>query len=157
MVSPFALWVTRAQSHNLPLPHRVSPMVSHKHSWKGFLFSFRKCVPLRTVSSAAPDSVLTSLHLPQVFLQVIGVIAVAAVIIPWILVPVAPLLAVFLYLRRYFLQTSRDIKRLESTSNLFFFSLSLFCGEPAMSICDKRQKQTTGMLIDHWRKPWSLA
>lgn len=65
-----------------------------------------------------------------------GVIAVAAAIIPWILIPVAPLLAIFLYLRRYFLQTSRDIKRLESTSNLFFF----FCGELGMSICDKRQK-----------------
>lgn len=83
----------------------------------------------------------------------IGVIAVAAVIIPWILIPVAPLLAVFLYLRRYFLQTSRDIKRLESTSNLFLF----LCSGLDMSICDKRQKQTTGMLIDHSRKPWSLA
>lgn len=46
---------------------------------------------------------------------------VAAVIIPWILVPVVPLLAVFLLLRRYFLRTSRDIKRLESTSNCFLF------------------------------------
>ncbi|CAG13921.1 unnamed protein product, partial [Tetraodon nigroviridis] len=58
----------------------------------------------------------------EVFLQVIGVIAVAAVIIPWILLPVAPLLAVFLYLRRYFLQTSRDIKRLESTTRSPVFS-----------------------------------
>lgn len=45
----------------------------------------------------------------------------ATVIIPWILVPVVPLLAVFLLLRRYFLRTSRDIKRLESTSNCFLF------------------------------------
>lgn len=115
------------------------------------------CLALRSVCPATHSSfcctVLTSLPLSQVFLQVIGVIAVAAVIIPWILIPVAPLLAVFLYLRRYFLQTSRDIKRLESTSNLFFF----LCGGLGMSICDKRQKQTTGMLIDHWRKPWSLA
>ncbi|XP_056895808.1 ATP-binding cassette sub-family C member 4-like isoform X2 [Takifugu flavidus] len=58
----------------------------------------------------------------QVFLQVIGVIAVAAVIIPWILIPVAPLLAIFLYLRCYFLQTSRDIKRLESTTRSPVFS-----------------------------------
>lgn len=52
-------------------------------------------------------------------------IAVAAVIIPWILIPVVPLLIVFLFLRAYFLKTSRDIKRLESTSN-FFFSV-FFC------------------------------
>ncbi|XP_016524096.1 multidrug resistance-associated protein 4 isoform X2 [Poecilia formosa] len=64
------------------------------------------------------DSLLpwTFVDFTQVFLQVIGVIAVAGVIIPGILIPVVPLLAVFLFLRHYFLQTSRDIKRLESTS-----------------------------------------
>ncbi|XP_074550610.1 ATP-binding cassette sub-family C member 4-like [Halichoeres trimaculatus] len=70
------------------------------------------------------DSLLpwTFVDFIQVFLQVIGVIAVAAVIIPWILLPVAPLLAVFLYLRCYFLRTSRDIKRLESTTRSPVFS-----------------------------------
>uniref|UniRef100_A0A3Q0SPS2 ATP-binding cassette, sub-family C (CFTR/MRP), member 4 n=1 Tax=Amphilophus citrinellus TaxID=61819 RepID=A0A3Q0SPS2_AMPCI len=58
----------------------------------------------------------------QVFLQILGVIAVAASVIPWILIPVVPLLLVFLYLRRYFLQTSRDVKRLESTSRSPVFS-----------------------------------
>ncbi|KAM8856472.1 ATP-binding cassette sub-family C member 4-like isoform 2-T2 [Spinachia spinachia] len=64
------------------------------------------------------DSLLpwTFVDFIQVFLQVIGVIAVAAVILPWILLPVLPLFAVFLFLRFYFLQTSRDIKRLESTT-----------------------------------------
>ncbi|XP_031714239.1 multidrug resistance-associated protein 4-like [Anarrhichthys ocellatus] len=70
------------------------------------------------------DSLLpwTFVDFIQVFLQVIGVIAVAAVIIPWILIPVVPLLAVFLFLRCYFLQTSRDIKRLESTTRSPVFS-----------------------------------
>ncbi|GLD66233.1 multidrug resistance-associated protein 4-like protein [Lates japonicus] len=70
------------------------------------------------------DSLLpwTFVDFIQVFLQVIGVIAVAAIIIPWILIPVVPLLAVFLFLRRYFLQTSRDIKRLESTTRSPVFS-----------------------------------
>ncbi|XP_044072656.1 ATP-binding cassette sub-family C member 4-like isoform X5 [Siniperca chuatsi] len=70
------------------------------------------------------DSLLpwTFVDFIQVFLQVIGVIAVAAVIIPWILIPVVPLLAVFLCLRCYFLQTSRDIKRLESTTRSPVFS-----------------------------------
>uniref|UniRef100_A0A671UVN2 ATP binding cassette subfamily C member 4 (PEL blood group) n=1 Tax=Sparus aurata TaxID=8175 RepID=A0A671UVN2_SPAAU len=70
------------------------------------------------------DSLLpwTFVDFIQVLLQVIGVIAVAAVIIPWILIPVVPLLAVFLFLRCYFLQTSRDIKRLESTTRSPVFS-----------------------------------
>lgn len=66
----------------------------------------------------------------QVLLQVIGVIAVAAVILPWILIPVVPLFAVFLFLRFYFLQTSRDIKRLESTSNYYYFFLLVALARP---------------------------
>ncbi|CAG5933599.1 unnamed protein product, partial [Menidia menidia] len=58
----------------------------------------------------------------QVFLQILGVIAVASSVIPWILIPVFPLLIVFIFLRRYFLQTSRDVKRLESTTRSPVFS-----------------------------------
>uniref|UniRef100_A0A3Q4AMX3 Cystic fibrosis transmembrane conductance regulator n=1 Tax=Mola mola TaxID=94237 RepID=A0A3Q4AMX3_MOLML len=58
----------------------------------------------------------------QVFLQILGVIAVSVSVIPWILIPVLPLLLFFIYLRRYFLQTSRDIKRLESTTRSPVFS-----------------------------------
>ncbi|XP_041822001.1 ATP-binding cassette sub-family C member 4-like isoform X2 [Chelmon rostratus] len=58
----------------------------------------------------------------QVFLQILGVIAVSVSVIPWILIPVVPLLLFFLYLRRYFLQTSRDVKRLESTTRSPVFS-----------------------------------
>ncbi|XP_008276233.1 ATP-binding cassette sub-family C member 4 [Stegastes partitus] len=58
----------------------------------------------------------------QVFLQILGVIAVAASVIPWILIPVVPLLLAFLYLRRYFLHTSRNVKRLESTTRSPVFS-----------------------------------
>ncbi|XP_039870833.1 multidrug resistance-associated protein 4 isoform X2 [Simochromis diagramma] len=58
----------------------------------------------------------------QIFLQILGVIAVAASVIPWILIPVVPLLLIFLYLRRYFLRTSRNVKRLESTTRSPVFS-----------------------------------
>uniref|UniRef100_H3CYA8 Cystic fibrosis transmembrane conductance regulator n=1 Tax=Tetraodon nigroviridis TaxID=99883 RepID=H3CYA8_TETNG len=58
----------------------------------------------------------------QLFLQILGVIAVSASVIPWILIPVLPLFIVFIYLRRYFLQTSRDVKRLESTTRSPVFS-----------------------------------
>lgn len=52
----------------------------------------------------------------QVLFQICGVVGVAVVVIPWILIPLVPLLVLFIFLRRYFLDTSRDIKRLESTS-----------------------------------------
>ncbi|XP_054643011.1 ATP-binding cassette sub-family C member 4-like isoform X2 [Dunckerocampus dactyliophorus] len=70
------------------------------------------------------DSLLpwTFVDFTQVFLQVVGVIVVSSIIIPWILVPFVPLLVVFLCLRRYFLQTSRDIKRLEATTRSPVFS-----------------------------------
>ncbi|XP_041834872.1 ATP-binding cassette sub-family C member 4-like [Melanotaenia boesemani] len=58
----------------------------------------------------------------QVFLQILGVIAVASSVIPWILIPVAPLLGIFIFLRRYFLRTSRNVKRLESTTRSPVFS-----------------------------------
>ncbi|XP_067315095.1 ATP-binding cassette sub-family C member 4-like isoform X2 [Pseudorasbora parva] len=58
----------------------------------------------------------------QVLLQIVGVIAVASSVIPWILIPVLPLFICFLFLRRYFLRTSRDIKRIESTTRSPVFS-----------------------------------
>uniref|UniRef100_A0A4W3I4Q7 ATP binding cassette subfamily C member 4 (PEL blood group) n=1 Tax=Callorhinchus milii TaxID=7868 RepID=A0A4W3I4Q7_CALMI len=64
----------------------------------------------------------TCLDFSQTFLQILGVVAVAVSIIPWILISVCPLFIVFFYLRRYFLQTSRDIKRMESTTRSPAFS-----------------------------------
>ncbi|XP_075708502.1 ATP-binding cassette sub-family C member 4 isoform X1 [Rhinoderma darwinii] len=64
----------------------------------------------------------TFLDFMQVFLQILGVIAVAVAVIPWILIPLLPLVIVFYFLRRYFLETSRDIKRLESTTRSPVFS-----------------------------------
>ncbi|XP_038572955.1 multidrug resistance-associated protein 4-like isoform X2 [Micropterus salmoides] len=64
------------------------------------------------------DSMLpiTFVDFYQLFLQNVGVIAVAASVIPLILIPVIPLLFIFLYLRRFYLHTSQDVKRLESTT-----------------------------------------
>ncbi|XP_063809091.1 ATP-binding cassette sub-family C member 4 [Pseudophryne corroboree] len=64
----------------------------------------------------------TFLDFLQVFLQILGVIAVAVAVIPWILIPLLPLVIIFYFLRRYFLETSRDIKRLESTTRSPVFS-----------------------------------
>lgn len=65
---------------------------------------------------------LTFLDFIQTLLLVISVIAVAAAVIPWILIPLVPLSIIFVVLRRYFLETSRDVKRLESTTRSPVFS-----------------------------------
>lgn len=65
---------------------------------------------------------LTFLDFIQTLLLVVSVIAVAAAVIPWILIPLVPLAIVFVVLRRYFLETSRDVKRLESTTRSPVFS-----------------------------------
>ena len=52
----------------------------------------------------------------QTSLLVIGVVGVMVAAIPWIAIPVIPLGILFFVLRRYFLETSRDVKRLECTS-----------------------------------------
>ena len=52
----------------------------------------------------------------QTFLLVIGVVGVMVTAIPWIAIPVIPLGITFFFLRWYFLETSRDVKRLECTS-----------------------------------------
>ncbi|RXM37114.1 Multidrug resistance-associated protein 4 [Acipenser ruthenus] len=65
---------------------------------------------------------LTFADFIQISLQIVGVIAVAVSVIPWIIIPLIPLLIIFIILRRYFLQTSRDVKRLESTTRSPVFS-----------------------------------
>uniref|UniRef100_A0A8C0SL69 Multidrug resistance-associated protein 4 n=1 Tax=Canis lupus familiaris TaxID=9615 RepID=A0A8C0SL69_CANLF len=65
---------------------------------------------------------LTFLDFLQTFLQVLGVVGVAVAVIPWIAIPLLPLAIIFFILRRYFLATSRDVKRLESTSRSPVFS-----------------------------------
>ncbi|XP_044865818.1 ATP-binding cassette sub-family C member 4 isoform X4 [Mauremys mutica] len=65
---------------------------------------------------------LTILDFIQTLLQIFGVVAVAVAVIPWILIPLVPLCILFIFLRRYFLDTARDIKRLESTTRSPVFS-----------------------------------
>ncbi|XP_061290381.1 ATP-binding cassette sub-family C member 4-like [Bos javanicus] len=58
----------------------------------------------------------------QIFLLVIGLVGVMVAAIPWIAIPVIPLCIIFFVLRWYFLRTSRDVKRLESTTQSLVFS-----------------------------------
>ena len=52
----------------------------------------------------------------QTVLLVVGVVGVMVAAIPWIAIPVIPLGIIVFGLRRYFLEMSRDVKRLECTS-----------------------------------------
>ncbi|KAB0372647.1 hypothetical protein FD755_015400, partial [Muntiacus reevesi] len=56
------------------------------------------------------------------FLLLIGVVGVMVAAIPWTAIPVIPLGIIFFFLRRYFLETSRDVKRLECTTRSLVFS-----------------------------------
>uniref|UniRef100_A0A4W2EJ06 Multidrug resistance-associated protein 4 n=1 Tax=Bos indicus x Bos taurus TaxID=30522 RepID=A0A4W2EJ06_BOBOX len=58
----------------------------------------------------------------QTFLLVISVAIVMMAAVPWIAIPVIPLGIIFFFLRRYFLETSRDVKRLECTTRSPVFS-----------------------------------
>ena len=62
------------------------------------------------------DTKASVFSLFQTFLLVIGVVGVMVAAIPWTAIPVIPLGIIFIFLRRYFLETSRDMKRLECTS-----------------------------------------
>ncbi|XP_020937621.1 multidrug resistance-associated protein 4-like isoform X2 [Sus scrofa] len=58
----------------------------------------------------------------QTFLLVMGVVGVMVVVIPWTVIPLIPLGIIFFVLRRYFLETSRDVKRLECATRSPVFS-----------------------------------
>ncbi|XP_066266498.1 ATP-binding cassette sub-family C member 4-like [Branchiostoma lanceolatum] len=55
-------------------------------------------------------------------LSICGTVVVTGVINPWVFIPTLPLLLLFMYIRRYYLSTSRDIKRLEGTTRSPVFS-----------------------------------
>ena len=48
--------------------------------------------------------------------MILGYVFVAGIVNPWVFIPTVPLIVVFLWVRHYYLATSRDIKRLEGTS-----------------------------------------
>uniref|UniRef100_A0A8D0RP76 Cystic fibrosis transmembrane conductance regulator n=1 Tax=Sus scrofa TaxID=9823 RepID=A0A8D0RP76_PIG len=58
----------------------------------------------------------------QTFLLVMGVVGVMVVVIPWTTILLIPLGIIFFVLRRYFLETSRDVKRLECATRSPVFS-----------------------------------
>ena len=70
---------------------------------------------LGAVDEMLPKACLDS---TQVILMTLGSVVITSVINPLFLVPIGALFVVFLYFRRYFLKTSKNIKRLEGISKL---------------------------------------
>ena len=71
---------------------------------------------------------LTSFDAYQMMIMTLGAIASIASVAPYILAIVAPIVPVFLWLRRYYLQSSREVKRLDAVSRspiYAFFSSTL--------------------------------
>ena len=52
----------------------------------------------------------------QLFFSIIGSVVFASIINYWIMIGVAPMLFMSIWLRKYYIGVSRDIKRLEGTS-----------------------------------------
>ncbi|GFS27775.1 multidrug resistance-associated protein 4 [Elysia marginata] len=70
------------------------------------------------------DDILPRLmfDLLQIILQVISIVIVTSTLNPWSFLLVLPLVAIFLLVRRYYVQTSRSVKRLEGTTRSPVFS-----------------------------------
>ncbi|KAK3762198.1 hypothetical protein RRG08_057436 [Elysia crispata] len=83
----------------------------------------------RVLNRFSKDTGLIDDHLPwvmfdffQSLLLTAGAVVVSCVFNPWVLIPVIPLLVLFIIVRRYYIQTSRGVKRLEGTTRSPVFS-----------------------------------
>ena len=63
-----------------------------------------------------------ALTLSQISLQIAGILAVIFSVRPWVILPTLVLAMVFVWLRSFYLHTSRDVKRLEGISRSPVFS-----------------------------------
>jgi len=57
-----------------------------------------------------PDEFLQAV---QIILFCVGAVVLPSVLNPWIILPATPLMALFMWFGRYYLRTSRDLRRLE--------------------------------------------
>lgn len=65
---------------------------------------------------------ITMFDFIQCFLLILGIVVVVGIVIPWIFIPLVPIGILFVVVRRYYIRTSRHIKRLEGTTRSPVFS-----------------------------------
>ena len=109
----YALNIMRTTSNCISLEGKAFP------AFPTSLFEERSLIPTKqslSLKSTLPKEASVLFSLFQTFLLVIGMVGVMVAAIPWIAIPVIPLGIIFFVLRWFFLRTSRDVKRLECTS-----------------------------------------
>ena len=62
----------------------------------------------------------------QIFLNFLGIIIIIALVNVWLLIPTIFLGVIFVYLRRFYLSSARDVKRLEGISKLWLLVIFPF-------------------------------
>lgn len=67
------------------------------------------------------DEILPSVTIDviQIFLSLAGIVAVVAAVNPYFLIPTVIIGIIFFYMRRFYLLSSRNIKRMEATSEFW--------------------------------------
>ena len=73
-----------------------------------------QCFCLYLQCASCITDAYSSIYL-QCALLILGIVLVAGVVNPWVFIPTVPLGILFVYVRKYYLVTSRSIKRLEGT------------------------------------------
>ena len=106
----------------------------HNRMFKGVLFSslrFYESNPVgRILNRFSKDQQVVDELLPVTFfdtlqslIMVLGSIVIIGIANPWVLFILIPLIPIFLWLRRYYLQTSRSVKRIESVTRSPIYAL----------------------------------
>lgn len=65
---------------------------------------------------------ITMFDFIQCFLLIVGIVLVVGIVMPWVFLPLIPVGVMFVIVRRYYIRTSRHIKRLEGTTRSPVFS-----------------------------------
>ena len=99
--------------HNYVINNYTITCLYHESQIKLFLNSYSLLQPCNATFVV---SISTCFLLLQCGISVIGIVLVAGVINPWVFIPTAPLIIIFILYRRFYLRTSREVKRLEGAS-----------------------------------------
>ena len=107
-----AINIMRTTYNCISLEGKAFPAVSTSFKERGLILTNQQSLSFKSIL----DMKASVFSLFQTFLLVIGVVGVMVAAVPWTAIPVIPLGIISFFLRRYFLETSRDVKRLECTS-----------------------------------------
>lgn len=85
------------------------------------------------IDEILPKALLETL---QIFLVGAGILVMAFIVTPWLIVPTAIVTGMFYYTRKVYLASAQDVKRLEGTSTYLF----LFKNKNLLVVKDKKRE-----------------